>query len=70
MKKGKTIIGIALLVWACILTYITFFSHNSYLNIIIFFFGMMLTVCGLAYGCDEIENVENNKKLQTADSKQ
>lgn len=53
--KGKFIIGFFTLVWACILTYITFFSNNSYINIIIFFFGFMITICGFAYGCEEIE---------------
>lgn len=62
MKKGKTILGIAFVFWACILTYITFFSNNPYLNTIIFFFGMMITVCGLAYGCDEIEKVKHNNE--------
>ena len=61
MKKGKTIIGIAFIFWACVLTYITFFSHNPYWNTIVFFFGMMVTVCGLACGCEKIEKVKNNK---------
>ena len=53
--KGKFIIGFFTLVWACILTYITFFSNNQYINIIVFFFGFMITICGFAYGCEEIE---------------
>ena len=53
--KGKFIIGFFILVWACILTYITFFSNNSYINIIVFFIGFMITICGFAYGCEEIE---------------
>lgn len=53
--KGKFIIGFFTLVWACILIYITFFSNNPYLNYIIFFFGAMITICGFAYGCEEIE---------------
>jgi hypothetical protein len=61
MKKGKTIIGIAFVFWASILTYITFFSHNPYLNTIVFFFGMMITICGLGYGCEKIEKVKYNK---------
>ena len=58
--KGKVIIGIFALIWACILTYITFFSHNQYINTAIFFFGMMFTVCGFSYGCEEIEKQNKN----------
>lgn len=61
MKKGKTIIGIAFIFWVCVLTYITFFSHNQYLNAIIFFFGMMITVCGFSFGCEKIEKAKINK---------
>lgn len=57
--KGKVIIGFFALVWACILIYITFVSHNPYINTALFFFGMMFTVCGFAYGCEEMEK---NKK--------
>ena len=53
--KGKFIIGFFTLVWACILTYITFFSNNPYINIIIFLFGFMITICGFAYGFEKIE---------------
>jgi magnesium-transporting ATPase (P-type) len=52
--KGKLIIAVFALIWACILTYITF-SHNPYINTALFFFGMMFTVCGFAYGCEELE---------------
>ena len=55
MKKGKTIIGITFIFWACILTYITFFSQNPYVNTILFFVGMMVTICGFSCGCEEIE---------------
>jgi arginine exporter protein ArgO len=53
--KGKFIIGFFTLVWACILTYITFISKNPYMNTIVFFFGFMFTICGFAYGCEQIE---------------
>ena len=53
--KGKFIIGFFTLVWACILTYITFFSNNTHVNAFIFFFGMMITVCGFAYGHEKME---------------
>lgn len=53
--KGKFIIGFFTLVWVCILTYITFFSNNPNINIIIFFFGFMITICGFAYGFEKIE---------------
>ena len=55
MKKGKTIIAISVIVWVCILT-TTLFTNNPYINATLFFFGAMLTVCGFAYGCEEIEN--------------
>ena len=61
MKKGKTIIGIAFIFLACVLTYITFFSRNPHLNTIIFFFGMMITICGLSFGCEKIEKAKINK---------
>ena len=61
MKKGKMIIGIFAIIWACILTYITFFSHNPYINTTLFFFGAMFTVTGFACGCEEIEKVKHNK---------
>ena len=53
--KGKIIIGISILIWLVILVFITFFSSNQHLNFMIFFFGMMLTLCGISYGCDELE---------------
>ena len=56
--KGNFIIGFFTIVWACILTYITFFSNNTYMNAIIFFFGMMITICGFAYGYEKIEKQE------------
>ena len=61
MKNGIMIIGIFAIVWACILTYITFFSNNPYLNTFALFFGMMITVCGFACGCEEIEKSKDNK---------
>jgi magnesium-transporting ATPase (P-type) len=53
--KGKLIIAVFVIIWVCILTYITFFSHNPYINTAALFFGMMFTVCGFAYGCEELE---------------
>ena len=60
MKKGKMIIGIFAIVWACILVYVTFISNNTFISGTLLFFGAMLTVCGFAYGCDEIEKVKHN----------
>ena len=53
--KGKLIIAVFVIIWVCILTYITFFSNNSYINIIILLFGFMITICGFAYGFEKIE---------------
>jgi arginine exporter protein ArgO len=53
--KGKFIIGFFTLVWACVLTYITFISKNPHMNTIIFFFGMMITIFGFAYGHEKME---------------
>lgn len=58
MKKGKTIIAISTIIWVCVLITTLFtniFTNNPYINTIIFFFGMMITICGFAYGCEEIE---------------
>ena len=57
--KGKFIIRFFTLVWGCILTYIFFYSYNPYINTIVFFFGMMITLCGFAYG---LEKMEKQKK--------
>ena len=59
--KGKLIIAVFAIIWVCILTYITFFSYNEYINTALFFFGAMFTVTGFACGCEEIEKVKNNK---------
>ena len=53
--KGKSIIAVFVIIWVCILTYITFFSNNPYINTAIFLFGMMFTVYGFACGCEELE---------------
>ena len=53
--KGKMIIAVFVIIWVCVLTYITFFSHNPYINTGLFFFGMMFTICGFACGCEEME---------------
>lgn len=55
MLKGKIILGVAFLFWVSILVFMTFFSHNPYLNEILFFFGAMVTITILAYGCESIE---------------
>ena len=60
MKKGKTIIAISSIIWAIILT-ATLFTGNPYINVALFFFGAMLTVCGFAYGCEDIENARKKK---------
>ncbi len=58
MNKGKFIIGVAAIVWLIVLVFIAFFSTNPYLNEILFFFGAMLTVAILAYGCEELEKAK------------
>ena len=58
MKKGKIAIALGVICWVCILTCITFFSHNQYLNAIIFIFGVMVTICFFAYGCEEMEKTQ------------
>jgi hypothetical protein len=40
----------------------TFFSHNPYLNEILFFFGAMVTITILAYGCESIEKAKKIAK--------
>jgi hypothetical protein len=50
--KGKVIIGISILVWIFILSFITFFSNNQYLNFMIFYVGIMITLLGISYGCE------------------
>ena len=54
--KGKVIIGISILVWIAVLTYTFFFSENEYVNAIILFLGLVVTMCGLTFGCEELEN--------------
>lgn len=58
--KCKLIIAVFVIIWVCVLTYITFFSHNPYINMALFFFGMMFTICGFASGCEEIEKKNKN----------
>ena len=53
--KGKVIIGISILVWIAVLTYTFFFSENEYANAIIVALGFMITMCGLTFGCEELE---------------
>lgn len=59
--KGKMIIGLFACIWVVILASITFYSTNPYINTIIFFLGGMFTVCGFAYGCEEIEKKQIKK---------
>jgi hypothetical protein len=61
MKKGKTIIAISTIIWVIILT-VTLFTDNPYINAALFFFGAMLIVCGLSYGCEEIEKAKKKKE--------
>lgn len=55
------IIGLSGLFWFVVLVVITFFSTNPYVNTLAFFFGAMITVCGLACGCEAIENAKASK---------
>lgn len=59
--KGKMIIGLFACIWVAILVYITFYSTNPCINTAIFFFGVMITICGFAYGCEEIEKKQIKK---------
>ena len=61
IMKGKLIIGLFACVWVAILVYITFYSTNEYINTMVFFGGAMLTVCGFAYGCEEMEKKQIKK---------
>ena len=53
--KSQVIISVSVLMWVIALTYITFFSDNTYLNMVIFFFGLMGSICGFAYVLDKEE---------------
>lgn len=59
--KGKMIIGLFTCIWVGILIYITFYSTNPYKNTAILFLGGMFTLCGFAYGCEEIEKKQIKK---------
>lgn len=56
--NGKIIIGASTMFWIICLTYITFISTNPYLNTIIFFISLMITVCGFSFGCEKIEKIK------------
>ena len=62
MLKGKIILCVAFLFWVASLVFITFFSNNPYLNGILLFFVLMVTVAILTYGCEVIEKVNENHK--------
>jgi hypothetical protein len=53
--NGKIIIAISIMFWVICLGYMTFVSKNPYLNYMIFFFGIIITICGLSFGCEKIE---------------
>ena len=55
MKKGKIIIGIAIVVWVLCLTFI-FISSNQYVNMALFFCGIIAVVTIASKGFDYIEN--------------
>ena len=59
--KSKMIIGFFACIWVAVLTYITFYSTNPYINTIIFFLGGMFTICGFAYGFKEMEKKQIKK---------
>lgn len=56
--KTNAILKAFSILWICILAYITFFSNNTYLNMAIFFLGIMVTFCGVAYAFDKLEKEE------------
>ena len=57
MKKlGLILIAISFVLWLGILIFITFYSNNQFLNMICLFFGFMFVGCGIACGCEKIEN--------------
>ena len=62
MLKGKIILCVAFLVWVASLMFMIFFSNNPYLNGILMFFMLMVTVTILTYGCEVIEKVNENHK--------
>ena len=55
MKKGKIIIGIAIVVWALCLTFIII-SSKQYVNMALFFCGFIAMVTIASIGFDCIEN--------------
>ena len=55
--KGKSIIGISFFVWVIALV-IILVSNNPYLNVVVFGLGAMLTVLGLSYGFEKLENTK------------
>ena len=62
MLKGKIILCVAFLFWVASLVFIAFFSNNPYLNGILLFLMLMVTVTILTYGCEVIEKVNENHK--------
>lgn len=60
--KARIIINSSFVFWTiCLIVMIC--TNNPYLNVFIFFLGFLLTICGLAYGCDTMEkqNKPENK---------
>lgn len=60
--KGKAILGIFSFMWICMLVYMAFFSNSTHLNFVLFFFGLLFTICGFAYGCEELEKNTNDNQ--------
>lgn len=54
MKNGKSIIALSFIFFVIVLT-IVLFSNNKGLNVALTFGGMMITVCGFAYGFEKLE---------------
>ena len=55
MKKGKIIIGVALVIWALCLAFIVK-SNNQYINMTLFFVGCIAMIVIASKGCEYIDN--------------
>lgn len=58
--NGHRIIALGFLFYIVCL-YVTFLTNNTYANLIIFFFGLIITICICAIGCEKLE--KNNESF-------
>lgn len=56
--NGHRIIALGFIFFIACLT-ATLFTNNTYANLIIFFFGLIITICICAIGCEKLE--KNNE---------